>query len=34
MVKPMSSEQAAPAQTNIVLNWTEELKRVVPVANK
>ncbi len=30
MVKPTDDEQAAPTQINIVLNWTEELKRLVP----
>ena len=30
MVKPIEQEQAAPTQINVVLNWTEELKRLVP----
>ena len=30
MLKPVEKEQAAPAQINVVLNWTEELKRLVP----
>jgi serine/threonine-protein kinase len=31
MVKPVEQEQAAPTQINVVLNWTEELKRLVPM---
>ena len=34
MLKPTEQEQAAPAQINVVLNWTEELKRLVPTGNK
>jgi hypothetical protein len=30
MIKPVVQEQAAPTQINVVLNWTEELKRLVP----
>ena len=30
MLKPVEREQAAPTQINVVLNWTEELKRLVP----
>jgi len=30
MLKPAQQEQAAPTQINVVLNWTEELKRLVP----
>ena len=30
MLKPVQQEQAAPMQINVVLNWTEELKRLVP----
>jgi serine/threonine-protein kinase len=30
MVKPVGQEQAVPTQINVVLNWTEELKRLVP----
>jgi hypothetical protein len=30
MIKPIEQEQAAPTQINVVLNWTEELKRLVP----
>ena len=30
MVKPVEQEQAAGTQINVVLNWTEELKRLVP----
>jgi Tol biopolymer transport system component len=33
MLKPVEPE-AAPTQINIVLNWTEELKRLVPTGNK
>ena len=32
MLKPVAQEQAAPTQINVVLNWTEELKRLVPTA--
>ena len=34
MVKPLSLEQATPTQINVVLNWTEELKRLVPAEKK
>jgi hypothetical protein len=34
MVKPVEQEQAPPTQINVVLNWTEELKRLVPVDKK
>jgi len=30
MIKPVEQQQAAPTQINVVLNWTEELKRLVP----
>jgi eukaryotic-like serine/threonine-protein kinase len=30
MLKPVTPEQAAPTQINVVLNWPEELKRLVP----
>jgi eukaryotic-like serine/threonine-protein kinase len=30
MLKPVTQEQAAPAQINVVLNWSEELKRLAP----
>jgi hypothetical protein len=30
MIKSVEQEQAAPTQINVVLNWTEELKRLVP----
>ena len=30
MLKGAEQEQAAPTQINVVLNWTEELKRLVP----
>ena len=30
MLKPVEQEQASPSQINVVLNWTEELKRLVP----
>jgi hypothetical protein len=31
MIKPIEEAQAAPTQINVVLNWTEELKRLVPM---
>ena len=34
MLKPVEQEQAAPTQINLVLNWTEELKRLVPTGTK
>jgi serine/threonine-protein kinase len=34
MVKPVEQDQGAPTQINVVLNWTEELKRLVPTGNK
>jgi serine/threonine-protein kinase len=34
MIKPVEQEQAAPTQINVVLNWTEELKRRVPTGTK
>ena len=34
MLKPTEQEQAAPTQINVVLNWTEELKRLVPTGTK
>jgi serine/threonine-protein kinase len=33
MLKPID-EHAAPTQINVVLNWTEELKRLVPTGSK
>jgi len=30
MLRPVEEGQAAPTQINVVLNWTEELKRLVP----
>jgi serine/threonine-protein kinase len=30
MLKPAEQQQSAPTQINVVLNWTEELKRAVP----
>ncbi|HXJ17249.1 MAG TPA: hypothetical protein VNM68_08640, partial [Candidatus Polarisedimenticolia bacterium] len=30
MLKPVEQEQAPPTQIDVVLNWTEELKRLVP----
>jgi len=30
MLKPVEQAQAAPTQIDVVLNWTEELKRLVP----
>jgi len=32
MLKPVEQAQAAPTQIDVVLNWTEELKRLVPMA--
>jgi len=34
MLKPVEEQQAAPTQINVVLNWTEELKRLVPTENE
>jgi hypothetical protein len=34
MLKPVTREQAAPKQINVVLNWSEELKCLVPVGTK
>ena len=34
MVKPTEAGEAAPAQINVVLNWFEELKRLVPTGKK
>jgi serine/threonine-protein kinase len=34
MLKPVEQEAAVPTQINVVLNWTEELKRLVPTGNK
>lgn len=34
MVKPSESTEAAPTQINLVLNWFEELKRLVPNGTK
>jgi eukaryotic-like serine/threonine-protein kinase len=34
MLKPIGSEEAAPTQINVVLNWFEELKQKVPVGEK
>ena len=31
MLKPVEQEQVATTQINVVLNWFEELKRLVPV---
>jgi len=33
MLKPVEQEQV-PTQINVVLNWTEELKRLVPTGTK
>ena len=30
MIKPVEQVESAPTQINVVLNWTEELKRLVP----
>jgi hypothetical protein len=34
MIKPLGQEKAAATQINVVLNWTEELKRLVPAGTK
>ena len=34
MIKPIEEAQVAPAQVNVVLNWAEELKRLVPTEKK
>jgi eukaryotic-like serine/threonine-protein kinase len=34
MLKPSQSEEAAPTQINVVLNWFEELKRRAPIGKK
>ena len=34
MVKSGEQEQPAPTQINVVLNWFEELKRLVPAGTK
>jgi hypothetical protein len=34
MLKPSEQETAAPTQINVVLNWSEELKRRVPTEKK
>jgi serine/threonine-protein kinase len=34
MLKPLEQNQTTPTQINVVLNWTEELKRLVPTGNK
>ena len=34
MLKPVTPEQAAPTQYYVVLNWTEELRRLVPTETK
>jgi Tol biopolymer transport system component len=34
MLKPTEQAEAAPTQINVVLNWTEELKRLVPAGTK
>ena len=34
MLKSSESAEAAPTQTNVVLNWFEELKQKVPVGKK
>jgi serine/threonine-protein kinase len=34
MVKESEHEGSSPTQINVVLNWTEELKRLVPTGNK
>jgi len=34
MLKPIEQAEPAPTQINVVLNWTEELKRLVPTEKK
>jgi serine/threonine-protein kinase len=34
MLKPVEQQQSAPTQINLVLNWTEELKHLVPSGNR
>jgi hypothetical protein len=34
MLKPNGAGEAAPTQINVVLNWFEELKRLVPTRKK
>jgi eukaryotic-like serine/threonine-protein kinase len=34
MLEPVEQEQMGPTQINVVLNWTEELKRLVPTGTK
>ncbi len=34
MVKPSQSAEASPTQIDVVLNWFEELKRLVPAGTK
>jgi hypothetical protein len=34
MLKPTERGEAGPTQINVVLNWFEELKRLVPTGNK
>jgi hypothetical protein len=34
MVKPSESAEAGPTQINVVLNWFEELKQIVPAGRK
>jgi eukaryotic-like serine/threonine-protein kinase len=34
MLKPVEQAGAAPTQINVVLNWSEELKRLVPAGTK
>ena len=34
MLKPNEAGEAAPTQINVVLNWFEELKRLVPAGKK
>jgi serine/threonine-protein kinase len=34
MLKSVGQEQSAPTQINVVLNWTEELKHLVPTESK
>ncbi|MGA9882896.1 MAG: protein kinase, partial [Candidatus Acidiferrales bacterium] len=34
MLKAVAQDQTAPTQINIVLNWTEELKRLIPAGSR
>ena len=34
MLKPVEQKRSGPTEINVVLNWTEELKRLVPTGTK